>query len=187
MNTGHQKIWATLAVFLVATDSGYGAWLICTAVSILLAELVLVLLRRCYISYYRVNPIRARRHCNILGPLVALCVAPLFSHLHHKQIHVYVILLVAAMAYFYFYVLQMSRPGPKDFWVLNVLCLRTVNLAYGMAGFGPATCLWVISFTYMAIYQALAPPERDRLAEEGAADDFIQDVDSLLDIMEYLS
>ncbi|OIT31863.1 hypothetical protein A4A49_09666 [Nicotiana attenuata] len=190
MNTEQQKFWATLVVFLIASAFGYGAWLICTAAFVLLAEVVLVLLRRCYICYYGVNLVRARRHCHTLCPFVALCVAVLFNHLYHKQIHPYVILFALAATVFYFVVLLVSRPDPRQFRVLNVLFLLTVNLVYGQFGFGLTTCLWVVSFTnIIAVLRAQAPPHRDRLAEVEAETeaDAVDDLQHLITLDQIMS
>ncbi|MCD9640357.1 hypothetical protein HAX54_025633 [Datura stramonium] len=61
MNTEQQKSWVTLTVFFGATALGYATWLICTVASILIAEVVLLLLRRRYHQYNRLDPTRAWR------------------------------------------------------------------------------------------------------------------------------
>lgn len=171
MNIQQLKSLAKLALSLSIIGSaavfGYLTWLISTSFSILLADLLLVLLhRRCrYVSrlYHFLHldhPRRTHRHCDIFGPFVALCIAPLFSH-KLFDINVSSCVLVATM--FYLHLLYYFGK-PRDFRVLNVLFMLTVNIAYGEFGFGPNTCASVAFFTYIAIMLA-------GQAEAGADDD----------------
>ncbi|KAM3380102.1 hypothetical protein P3S68_005675 [Capsicum galapagoense] len=119
----------TIFFFIMASATVLGytylTWLISTAASILLAELLLLLLHRhCHYlprlyHYLRLEyPRRIHLHCDILGPLIALCVAPLFSYIPFDiNIIVSPIMTVAVMPYVRF--LQYVD-GPRDFRVLNV-------------------------------------------------------------------
>nr|XP_010318503.1 uncharacterized protein LOC104646531 isoform X1 [Solanum lycopersicum] len=159
MNIQQLKFLAKLALFffiiVIATVDGYLTWLISTSASILLADLFSVLIHRycpfisrLYHLFYLENPRRTRRHSDILAPLVALFVAPLLSHKLFDDINVTACMMVATA----FYLPMMHHFGrPRNFRVLNVLFMLSVNICYGEFGFGPNTCASVAFFTYIAV------------------------------------
>lgn len=99
---------------------------------------------------------------------MALCVAPLFSH-KLFDINVTSCVVVATMFYLH---LMYCFGRLRNFWVLNVLFMLTVNIAYGEFGFGPNTCVSVAVFTYIAIMSA-------GQAQRGAAHDDDDDLQRL--------
>ncbi|TMW83684.1 hypothetical protein EJD97_000987 [Solanum chilense] len=135
MNIQQLKFLAKLALFffiiVIATVDGYLTWLISTSASILLADLFSVLIHRycpfisrLYHLFYLENPRRTRCHSDILAPLVALFVAPLFSHKLFDDINVTACMMVATA----FYLPMMHHFGrPRNFrllFSLTLLCWR---------------------------------------------------------------